>query len=383
MSVIKYTEDGKEYWKVYVHLRSSNNRNNRIQKSAFKIDSEAKARKIEKRLLQQAAKAVQKIDGKGLTWDDVVHLWKVEIESGFLGDISDRSIEGYFSILQCWTKHWGDLIASEITKCDGRNIARNMTDQGRSKRYIKKVLNLINIVFEWGVQDGYIPGNPTAPCRGINLGKIESKVPDILSLEEIKKLLIAAQAINHNWYSVWGMALLTGMRSGELHALTWEQIDLEKNIIMVDRSYDSNTKTVGPTKGRYWRTIPISDNLKDLILDLKGIKKIEMRNFVLPRIKDWDNGDQAVTLKNFLKSIDVKPIKFHALRSCWATQLLANGVSAAVVMKIGGWKKMATMDIYLRLAGVDVKGATDCLNFVPSKIDYSDNVVNLYDFKQT
>src|SRR5690606_18248159 len=119
------------------------------------------------------------------------------------------------------------------------------------------------------------------------------KAPDILSLEEIRKFLSTAKALDHQWYPIWAFAILTGMRSGELHALTWEQIDLEKNLILVDRSYDSNVKAVGPTKGRYWRTVPINGSLRNLILDLKQNLNLINSGFVLPRIKDWDNGDQA------------------------------------------------------------------------------------------
>ena len=71
-------------------------------------------------------------------------------------------------------------------------------------------------------------------------------------------------------------------------------------------------------------------------------------------------------------------MKFHALRACFATQMLASGVSAPIVMKIGGWKKSSTMDIYLRLAGVDTKGATECLEFIPSEINFADNVVSIF-----
>jgi len=216
-----------------------------------------------------------------------------------------------------------------------------------------------------------------APLEGLMINKVEDKAPDILSIEEIRKFLSAAKAVNHHWYPVWAFAILTGMRSGELHALAWEQIDLEKNLILVDRSYDSNMKNIGPTKGRYWRTVPINDSLRNLILDLKRNPELVNSGHVLPRSKDWNNGDQAVPIKNFLRSIKMKPIKFHALRACFATQMLANGVSAPIVMKIGGWKKSATMDIYLRLAGVDTKGATECLQFIPEEINFGDNVVNL------
>ena len=85
-----------------------------------------------------------------------------------------------------------------------------------------------------------------------------------------------------------------------------------------------------------------------------------------------------MAIRNFLTSIKIKSIKFHALRACFATQMLASGVPAAVVMKIGGWKKSSTMDIYLRLAGVDTKGATDCLEFIPDDISFGENVVNLF-----
>jgi len=70
----------------------------------------------------------------------------------------------------------------------------------------------------------------------------------------------------------------------------------------------------------------------------------------------WRSG--SVT-QEILKSLNVKPIKFHALRACFATQKLANGAPAPVVMKFDGWKKTATTDIYLRLAGVDTKEATE------------------------
>ena len=89
-----------------------------------------------------------------------------------------------------------------------------------------------------------------------------------------------------------------------------------------------------------------------------------MKNeYVLPRLSAWTNGTQALHLREFLKSIGIKEIVFHALRACWATQMLSNGVPTTTVMKIGGWRKMSTMDIYVRLAGVEIKGATDSLDF--------------------
>lgn len=378
MAISKYTENGQEFWKVYIHVRSLNNKSKRFQKTVFRIPTEAEARREEKRLIGQLSKEAQKFDGLGLSWYDVLHLWKKEVYAGYLGRITERSAEGYLSIIQKWTKPWNDRPASEITRADGRALLQLMEKNGLSRTYQNKVKNIINKVYSWGMEFNYIVGPNVSPLEGLLIDKGEEKAPDILSLEEIRKFLSAAKALNHHWYPIWAFAILTGMRSGELHALTWDQIDLEKNLILVDRSYDSNVKNVGPTKGRYWRTVPLNSSLRNLILDLKQNLNLVNSGFVLPRSKDWSNGDQAVPLKAFLRSIKMKPIKFHALRACFATQMLANGVSAPIVMKIGGWKKSATMDIYLRLAGVDTKGATDCLHFVPEDIHFGENVVSLH-----
>jgi integrase len=47
------------------------------------------------------------------------------------------------------------------------------------------------------------------------------------------------------------------------------------------------------------------------------------------------------------------------------TQLLGDGVEMTKVMKVGGWRDIKTVQVYLRLAGVDERGATDGLRFLP------------------
>ena len=48
-------------------------------------------------------------------------------------------------------------------------------------------------------------------------------------------------------------------------------------------------------------------------------------------------------------------------------------------MKICGWRDLKTMEFYIRVAGVDEKGATDCLSILPTKEEYLDNVVGLFE----
>ena len=65
----------------------------------------------------------------------------------------------------------------------------------------------------------------------------------------------------------------------------------------------------------------------------------------------------------FLACSWLPPVRFHDLRATWATLMLSKGVEPIKVMMTGGWKELKTMQIYIRKAGVDIKGITDCLNF--------------------
>ncbi len=380
MGIKKEVKNGKELWHVYVNIRSKKN-NRRMQKYSRNCKTEALAKKEEKRLIREISIELQKLDEHGLSWRDIIIAWEKDLKSGVTKQITRRTILGYLSIIEHWTHHWMDRPAGLLTIADGRSLARSMNDENLSYAYMKKVKNLINKVFKWGIEERMIPSHIRAPLEGVNIGRKIEKMPEILSLEEIKKFLSTAEALNHRWYPIWVFAILTGMRSGELYALQWEKIDLEKNIIYVEKSYDSNVKEIGPTKGRYWRTVPISEDLGKIIFQLKRGDFGDHGEFVLPRLREWYHGDQAVPLKAFLKSINIKPVKFHTLRACFATQMLAHGVAAPIVMKIGGWKNSSTMDIYLRLSGVDVKGATDCLKLTPSDISFGDNVIKIENFK--
>jgi integrase len=381
MAIRNYEENGKDLFEVYVHVKSTVDPLIRVQRRKRNIKSYKAAVKEETRITKEALKELGSREEKGSTWERVIELWYYEqVHNDFEGRYTNKfTVEDYRKMLLRYTAKWLKRRPHEITRGDGRKVITELVQLGKSKSFIAKVKNTINLVFQWGIDHRHIKDVFISPVRGIKIDKREEKFPEILNLTEIRKFLFEAKKCNHPWYPIWAMALLTGMRSGELYALEWNDVDFENKVVRVKKSFNKRTKVIKSTKAGYWRNVPISDELNNLIVELKSLTGNS--KFLLPRNKEWDGGRQSNPLRAFLSSIGLPSVKFHTLRACFATQLLADGVEMTKVMKIGGWRDIKTMQIYLRLAGVDERGATDGLRFLPSEEAVMGHVVELFKFK--
>lgn len=376
MGITSYEKDGKTFYKVYVNLRSKEDPKIRAQKTVSDLASLSLARREENKIYLELGKKLLKLEGKAETWQDVIFRWEKDAKSGILGEYSPTTIRDHVNGLFNWTSPWLKLIASDITKAHGRDLVKRMQAEGKSVSFIKRIRNTVNVVYNFGIEEGLINGVLQSPVHGIKLHIKKEKVPDILTNEEIKKFLFEAKRLDHPWYPIWAMALLTGMRAGELYAIEWDDVDFESNILRVSKSYNKRTKQVKSTKAGYWRNVPISPELRNLLITLRN--KDPESTHVLPRYKQFCRGEQSQILKAFLVGIGLPVIKFHALRACFATQLLAKGVPAAIIMKICGWTDLKTMEFYIRVAGVEEQGATDCLKILPSESEVMSNVAELF-----
>jgi len=174
------------------------------------------------------------------------------------------------------------------------------------------------------------------------------------------------------------MALLTGMRNGELYALLWKDVDFENREISVNKSFNCRKRITKCTKAGRWRSVPISDELMALLKELKATSA--GRPEVLPRLDRWYNGEQARKLREFCQGIGLPSTKFHTLRACFSTQLIRNGVPPIQIQKICGWEELKTMQSYIRMAGIETKGATESLRVLPA-MKVFDTVAGLFSTK--
>jgi integrase len=302
------------------------------------------------------------------------------MRSGIYKKLATETIFDQVSTVRTWTEHWFKRSASDLTKADGREVLKMVEAAGKSKSYQVRLKAIVSSIYNWGIEERLILGVRSSPMEGLQIQCPKGeKVPEILNLEQIREFLKKAKDLDHPWYPIWATALLTGMRNGELHALLWSDIDFENRKITVSKSFNTRTRSVKSTKAGYWRTVPISSELMELLLELKA--KARDQEHVLPHSCYWDKGWQAKILRTFCVGVGLPSIKFHTLRACFGTQLLAHDVAPARVMKICGWKDLKTMQHYIRLAGVDERGATECLRMLSSDDEAMAEVVNLFEFK--
>ena len=235
-------------------------------------------------------------------------------------------------------------------------------------------------VIRWGLEEGIIKSGERivnhSPVYGLGVEDKAEKTPPILTLDEVRKLLFEAKLHGHPWYSHWALAILSGMRSGELYALKWEDVDEDNGIIRVTKSFNKTMKLLKSTKNGKWRNVNISPQLKEILLFLQN--EFPNSEYVLPRIGAWENGQAGKVLRMFLNRIGIeKYVTFHTLRACFATHLLATGAEPMKVMRMGGWSDLKTFQIYIRMAGIDVKGVSDALEVLPTN-NVSDNVISIF-----
>lgn len=342
----------------------------------------AQEKKARIALQREGQLAALDVAAKGITWLKLLEKYEIANRDDIRPGNTETTFLDRIAVLHQFTKHWYDIEAESLKARDVKRLIDSAVDMGFSRSRVKWLRGSLNTVFNWGILDGCLYHMNRSPVEGVNIGReFHSKPPLILNRDEIEKFLNAARDLEHPWFYHWAFALNSGMRSGELFALLWSDIDEKNALINVEKSYCSRSKKIKSTKTGMWRKIPINSQLSALLVELRELTCPSQ--YVLPKPKEWARGEAAKVLRDFLSSIGVTPVTFHCLRACFATQLLQAGIPIPTVQKIGGWESLKVMQKYIRLAGIDIAGGTDALNFIRPKDAIEGAVVNMADYRLT
>jgi integrase len=351
MAITNYvSKEGKKLFQVYV--QGFDARGVRIQWKRSGIETQRAAEKIEFELKRKLATLRE--EKVPYRWSE----WFNECLKRMRLEYQPSTLLNYQSQIPKWVHpKWKDLEIQQITKMQVYQLIYEDLAGKVSAHTQKTILKLVRRVFELAVEEGTLDRNP---CIGVQF-KVPEVEQKVLTNSEVEIFLREAKLTRHRLYPAWFMALKTGMRSGELMALTWNDIDLEGRIISVSKQWTSKAG-FAPTKTKRSRVVPISEDLGVFLKELK-LQGGSQSEFVLPRLPEWVGGMQAKVTREFCMAIGVTPVKFHDLRATFITNLLARGVPLAQVMAVVGHHQLKTTNSYLRKAGVEVRGVTDHLGY--------------------
>jgi integrase len=325
-----------------------------ITKTRDGLKSKAKALREEKKLRAELAIKLDR-DSRAFkepSWSTFLSRYYVELDRR---DISKKTIDNIKLCLGAYTREvWGEKLISEISGQEIRELIRK--HESLSESHKKNILKYIRGCFNYAVESGALKVNPTPQMKF----RIGDKLTAVLTIPQVKIILDYCRRSGEEWYPIIATALYTGLRNGELYALTWDKVDLDKRTALIDTSWNSKDG-FKDTKSGDDRIIELAPELVQIFKELK-LKYSACSNFVLPRIDKWDKGEQARELRRILMGLGLPRVRFHDLRATWATIMLSRGIAPIKVMSMGGWKDLKTMQRYIRKAGVDISGISDGLS---------------------
>jgi integrase/recombinase XerD len=217
---------------------------------------------------------------------------------------------------------------------------------GICARSVARIISGVRSFYRFLLLDGYIENDPTELLESPKIGK---HLPEVLSIEEIDKLLSVidlSQLTGQRDRTVIEMLYSCGLRVSELCNLTLSDLFLDEGFLRVTG------------KGSKQRLVPISPRaiheLKLWFIDRNNIEpRAGEEDFVFLSQKRRQRLSR-ITVFHFIKihaeaAGIVKTISPHTFRHSFATHLLEGGANLRAIQAMLGHESIATTEIYTHI----------------------------------
>lgn len=204
---------------------------------------------------------------------------------------------------------------------------------------VRKDLFAIKFFFEKVLKQKLILPNP----------KKNQTIPDILTIEEIRKMIEKSQNIKHKL--IIKLLYGTGLRVSEIVNLKKEDVIFKEDLIKINLG-----------KGKKDRFVKIPSSIKE---ELKNYLNLEGKKYVFESNRGGKLTKDTIQkiVSNSAKRAEIKKRVYpHLLRHSFATHLLEQGTDLRIIQKLLGHSSIKTTQIYTQISQASIKNVESPLD---------------------
>ena len=234
---------------------------------------------------------------------------------------------------------FGDKQCCLIKSKDIYIFIENKLKSGLSVRYITDIIVMMKSIFKYASREYNIRN----VLEGITLPKKDKSEVKIFDKDE-QKVLERYIAKNQNLTTLSiSISMCMGLRIGEICALKWSDIDLEKRILTVNHTIQRIQEKNGTKKTKLVLSVPKSASSK---------REIPIPECLIEMLKKFRNSGNIYVLSGkktpieprtmqyrfskILKNANLPSLNFHSLRHLFATNCIALGFDVKTLSEILG-----------------------------------------------
>lgn len=259
--------------------------------------------------------------------------------------LAAKTHERYSSLVRLYVvPAIGQLRLGKVEPKHLRQLYQSMIEKGLSKQTALHVHRALHTAFAYGVREERILGENVV--SRVKAPRPDARTQPNISREQVRAVIVAAKGGRLEIPVM--LAATTGLRRGELLALRWSDVDLDRASLHVlqalEQTRTNGVKVKSPKSRSSRRLVPIAPECVAMLREHKAEQDVARtleyadNDLVIPTTggNPWPPDNFSAQFSRLARTAGCRGFRFHDLRHAFATLSLSSGTSIKDVQSLLG-----------------------------------------------